>query len=203
MKVDGADAGFEVRVDSAVLQTDAWGAAVPVDPGDHVITASVLGATRWQASAHVGPDHDAQTVVVPPLRTDAASGQPGSSAAPPPEAPPTAGRPRTVGWIVGGAGVVLLGVGTYFGVRALGNHSDATRLCPSSPCANQQGWSDNNSAKTEAWVADFGIGLGVVAVGVAAYLLFWPRHEPAPAADARVVPVVGPGSSGVAVVGRW
>lgn len=202
--VSGAPGALRVRCDGQDVAPASWGQAVPVDPGDHVIEATQPEATPWKTSVHVGPDGDAKRVEVPQLED--VGGPPKPTATAPESAQdisPSHGD-RTLAWVVGGAGVVLLAVGGYFGVRALSDHGDATRLCPSSPCANATGVSDNDSAKTEAWVADVGVGLGLAAVAVGAYLLL--RHEEpatATAASARVVPAAGPGQVGLSVISRW
>ena len=91
--------------------------------------------------------------------------------APPPDtsASHPMGTRRLAGWITGGAGVVVLGVGGVFGGLALSKQSSAKGLCPSSPCSSSAGVADNSAAKTDAWVADFGVGLGLEGDG----------HEPA------------------------
>lgn len=202
--VSGVPTALRVRCDGQDVPAASWGQAVPVDPGDHVIDATQPGAPPWKTSVHVGPDGDAKRVEVPRLEY---VGGPPKAPAPAPDSTqdtaPSRGD-RTLAWIVGGAGVALLAVGGYFGVRALSDHGDATRLCPSSPCANPTGVSENDSAKTEAWVADVGIGLGLAGVAVGAYLLL--RHEepaPASAASALVVPTAGPGQAGLSFTSRW
>lgn len=90
----------------------------------------------------------------------------------PPETPSESGGNgrRTAGSIVGGAGVVALGVGSVFGVMALSKRSDSNADCQ--PGCTQQGVNLNNQAITDAWVSDFGIGLGVIGVVAGAYLLW-------------------------------
>ncbi len=192
----------DVRMDGDAVASAVWAGPFPADPGDHVIEAQVPGGIPWKGTVHLGPNHDAQVVRVPTLEP-AAAATPAVSAS----APPTPmGTRHKVGWIVGGSGAAALVVGGVFGGLALSQRSSATSLCPSSPCSSATGVSDNNAAKASAWVADVGIGLGIAAVGTAAYLLL--THDDArPAAQAawspRVVPSAAPGGGGVAVVGRW
>lgn len=109
-----------------------------------------------------------------------------------------------VGWVSLGAGVAALGLGAYFGIAALGDRSDAEKLCSASPCTNEEGVHLNDTAKTEAWIANFGIGLGIVGVGVGSYLLLRrdapsePRHS-----GARIVPIANATGAGLMVDGRF
>ena len=206
---NGGAPGLRVRIDGEELQRSKWGAGVPVDPGNHVVDASADGQPPWKTSVQVGPEADAQSVSLPDAMNGKAAPPPPSppppqstdTEAPTPASPKTSGA-RIAGFVVGGVGLVAIGVGSYFGVRALNDHSDATKLCPSSPCADANGVNENGTAQTEAWVADFAIGLGVVAVGVGVYLAFI-RHDEPKAPTARLVPMLGPGTGGLGVAGRW
>jgi hypothetical protein len=183
------DAPVEVRLDGDVLGRDAWGKPLAVDPGDHRVEASRGGAPLYTRRVTVGADGDCVAVVVPDLAETAE--------------PSGASDGRRVGWALAGSGVALLGVGAFFGVRAGVDHDRATTLCPSSPCANADGVAANDRARTEAWVSDLGVGLGVAAVAVGAYFLLL-RHEDAPrSAAVRWVPVFGPARSGLDLAGRW
>jgi hypothetical protein len=205
---DGGAAGLRVRVDGEEVPPARWGSGLPVDPGDHIVDATADGQAPWKTSVHVGDNADQQTASLPPQMNGVppAATATATTTAPPEQSPPS-NTTRTVGFVVGGAGIVAVGVGAYFGVRALGDRSDATGLCPSSPCTDPNGVSKNDSAKTEAWVADFAIGLGLVAVGVGVYLAFVRHDGPTttnPATGAvSLVPIVGPGEAGVGVGGRW
>ena len=178
-----ARGAVRVLVDGTELSQSRLDTPLPFDPGDHAVEASISGAPPWRTSVHLGKDGDAKSVVVPKLEPAAATPVASVAPAPAPE-PAPAGNRRLVGWIVGGAGAVALGVGGFVGVLALGDHHEATTLCPTSPCNNSQGVSDNNRARTEAWVADVGIGLGLVGVAAATYLLL--THGPSTPATTGV-----------------
>jgi hypothetical protein len=64
-----------------------------------------------------------------------------------------------------------------------------------------QGLSESHTAQAEAWVADIGLGLGVVAIGVGTYLVL---TAPKPAKQGLlVVPVLGPDRAGLALSSSW
>jgi hypothetical protein len=201
VKAPHPEGPLSVRRDGEEVPQAEWGVATPVDPGDHLIEVSAPGRPPWKTSVHVGPDGDAKVVVVPELAATHATASVEPTSAGGTSEPPKQGD-RTLGWIVGGAGVVALGVGAFFGVRALSDRHDATNGCPSSPCSNADAISTNDRAKTEAWVADVGLGLGVVGVAVGVYLVFVKPKDPAQV-TARLAPEVGPGRGGVALSGTW
>jgi hypothetical protein len=198
---DDVRATTQVRIDGVDVPASTWANPIPTDPGDHVVEAQAAGGAPWRSTVHLDANHDNQVVSVP------AAAKP--EVAPPPPAPePQAMEPRhKLGWIVGGAGGVLLATGSVMGGLALSEHSTATGLCPRSPCGNAAGVADNNTAKTYAWVSDFGIVLGLAGLGTAAYLLL--THDDAhPAASPtatglRVSPTVGPGLGGLSFAGAW
>jgi serine/threonine-protein kinase len=103
--------------------------------------------------------------------------------------------------VVGGVGVVALGVGTFFGVDALGKTSDAKDapyLCSDDgACPSPEGVALLEDARRSARTADLLIGAGIVAVGAGVALWFTAPHAPeegAPAAgtSARLAPSVMP-----------
>jgi hypothetical protein len=105
---------------------------------------------------------------------------------------------------LGGAGVAALGVGSAFGVLALSKRSDSNKDCQ--PGCTPQGVNLNNQAITDAWVSDFGIGLGVVGIVAGAYLLLTSHGDGPPQAAASLVhvspEVLGRGG-GAAIIVDW
>jgi serine/threonine-protein kinase len=92
--------------------------------------------------------------------------------------------------VLGGVGVVSLGVGSYFGLRAISKNDEAKQFCKDggSTCQDPRGESLTNSAESFAHLANgFVIGGGVLAAtGVIVYLT-------APSADSARVGVVTDG----------
>ncbi|MGA3123889.1 MAG: hypothetical protein ABSF69_24280 [Polyangiaceae bacterium] len=215
-------ANVEVRRDKVVVGSAAWGVASPVDPGDHVIEATAPGKQSWSSHVNVGASGDNESVTVPKLEdaSESTSGEAtppmiGRTAEPkePAEEPPPPLRSgngqRAAGVVVGVAGLASLGIGSVFGLEAVSKSNDAKQQCPMSMCpaAAAGAIQENNTAKTDALVADVTLGAGLVAVGVGAYLLFSAPSgaKTVPAADSaaedrlRLVPLVGRGSAGLAV----
>jgi hypothetical protein len=173
--------GLVVQRDAIGVGAAAWGIGVPVDPGDHSIEVSAPGKQAWSTHVTIAASGDNKQVTVQPLATlevapTPAATEPASSTAPPvPEAPPigaSRSSQKTWGLVVGAVGLVGLGVGSYFGVKALSDSSDAKKECPNAACAVPAAIQQNDDAKTAAHIADVGIGVGVAGIAAGALLYF-------------------------------
>jgi len=61
---------------------------------------------------------------------------------------------RTVSYVVGSAGLLAVGVGSIFGIRALSRRHASDQLCPTDDTCSPDGIRLNNEAKTAARTAD-------------------------------------------------
>jgi hypothetical protein len=195
---------LRVRRDAIDVGSAAWGIAVPLDPGEHRVEATAPGHKPWSATITIGSAADQREVTVPalevapqlvtaPTPVESIPPAPASDSAP---VPSTGGVQRGVGLAVGVVGVVGLGLGTYFGVRALSDASGAKRVCPDATCSNLAGVQQNDDAKSNARVADVVLPLSLAAVAGGSLLYFLaPR-------GVRVEPTVG-WVNGVRVEGAW
>jgi hypothetical protein len=203
---------LQVRRDSVVVAQPAWGVAVPVDPGDHVIEATAPDHEAWTGHVTVDANADKKDIVVPTLA--------GTSAEPPtpdetttaPTPPPSSTPPphdrsapfpmRTVGLVTGAVGIASLAVGAYFGAGALSKSSDAKKRCGSATCDDSIGVNENNTAKSDALISDITVLVGIAAVGTGAFLFFTapkdaPPADSSPAAAWRIVPTIGRHNAGL------
>jgi hypothetical protein len=104
------------------------------------------------------------------------------------------------GWVLGGAGIVGLGLGTAFGVMAIEDNDNArcnaSKQCLPGPLSE---------ARSYALASDISlIAGGLLLAGGAALVIFTPSGS----SDARrgavsVAPTAGLGSAGVALGGSW
>jgi hypothetical protein len=114
--------GLEVKRDGAAVGDGAYGVAVAVDSGKHTIEASAPDRKPWTGEVTVGDGADQKTFEVPELLL-APKPPPGSGTTVVEE---KRGPGRTIaGLVIAGVGVVALGVGTGFGIEALGKNSDS------------------------------------------------------------------------------
>jgi hypothetical protein len=60
-------AGLEVKRDGETLPKAAWGTGIPVDPGDHEVSAEAPNRARWSKKTAVVGSGAKVTVEVPPL----------------------------------------------------------------------------------------------------------------------------------------
>lgn len=160
--------GLTVKIDGAPIGKAAWGMSMPVDPGKHAIEASAPGKKPWNGQIEVGPEADKKSIEVPALQ-DA----PVETKTTPTTAPATdagGGSKKTIGYVVGGVGVVALGVGVVFGISAFSKWGERNDNCPNDVC-NAKAKEAGDSAKTAANIANVGIGVGIVAIGVGTYLI--------------------------------
>jgi hypothetical protein len=172
---DADIAGLEVRRDGEVVPRGAWGTALPIDGGTHAIQASAPKRKARTLSVEVKPSGDRASVTVPTLEVDQA---PGSARSEP--APRTWTAQRIVALGVGGAGVVALGVGAGFGLKAVSKNKDAEQLCPASPrCDDPRGVTLTEDAKRAATIStiSFIAGGALIAGGVVLYLTGGPTKS--------------------------
>jgi hypothetical protein len=194
-----------VRIDgqsvaSAMLDVDR-----PTDPGAHSIEATAKGrapATTTTALAEGG--HQTVTLALEPPAASSPLPPPSSGPIPPPSPPPVVlpdqagGSSRWVGWTVGGVGVAGLAVGAVFGAKTFSDKTTLRNECTGQRCPSSAS-GDISSANRDATVADIAVGAGAALIvgGVVLLLVHPSAPPPAPAAQASVVPSVGPGWAGL------
>ncbi len=185
-----APAGTAVTLDGAPLPREAWGAAIDLDPGEHLVQVQALGQKPFVARFTL-PERTTETVTVtlapevapasppPPPRTREASSTP---------------SPRTLALVTMGVGIVTTGVGLGYGVAAIEKRQE---VCGAQYC-DRAGYDEGRSLARNSTILT-GIGLAVAGGGVVWYLL-------APSREARttiVTPYAGVGGAGVVVVRRF
>jgi hypothetical protein len=173
--------GLELQRDGKKLPEAAWGASVPVDPGSHEVVAEAPGHQRWAVKLEVGVASK-ESLVVPPLArsaADSASGTPSEApvAATSPAADPAATEPssggtqRTVALIAGGLGIVGLGVGSYFGLRAISKKNDyESQQGPGGECLNETCETTSHDAYTAGTISTIAFVAGGALLGTGAVL---------------------------------
>jgi hypothetical protein len=201
-----ATVGVEVSRDGEPIGKAQWGVSIPADEGEHTVTATAPGRTRWQMTTAVKGQGTTASVTVPALGAEAPAAvapAPVAAPAPVPSSPPPdahggLGTQRTLALVAGGVGVVGLAIGTVFGLKSMSDHNEAEKYCSGRDCTDQRGIDAGSDAYGAGNVATVGMVVG--AVGLAGGLALWftaPRTERGPEAGV----FVGPGS--VRVAGAW
>lgn len=172
--------GLRVFVDDRIIQEAAWEVALPLDGGRHVVRAEAPGHEPWLLELSLEPEKDRREITIPQLVLITETAAPAPAPASPSEEPPplpippvqelrthepvNEGPPSWAPW-VGGASLALVGLGTFFGVRAIQLRADSDRACPNERCT-RRGKRLNDDAIRFATAADITIGLGVLGAGV-------------------------------------
>jgi hypothetical protein len=108
-----------------------------------------------------------------------------------------------VPWIVGGAGAVLLVTGGIFGAMALSSNGEAKDGCSDPANCNDTGALDAADRRdTQATIANVGVGLGIVGLGVGTVLLLTQPSRESTASSLGVDVALGRGSVGLSIGGR-
>jgi hypothetical protein len=188
--------GLVVKRDGFVLGAGAFGAALPVDPGEHTVDASAPSRQPWSTRTTVAADGAAAVVTVPPL------GEVPTWAATEGDNRRSSGPPlRPIGIAVGAAGIVALGVSGYFALHAASKNSDSQNDCTGDFCGpvGKQARLDAISSANASTVA-FVIGGVLVAGGVTLFVLGRPGDSRSTLAAA---PAVDGQTTGVVVAGKF
>ncbi len=194
-------AGTRVVRDGDEISSAAWNVRVPVDPGAHVVFVEIPGRSSFRSEftleerAEKMIDLAQEAARLPAARTEAA--------AEPLPLEVTGGGRRTVAYVVTGAGVAGLVVGTTAGILTLAAASDYRDNCSNGVC-NDAGLDAASRGKTMSVVSPIALALGAVATGVGIYL--FATSTPARAAtprSARLVPMAAPSFGGVSMMGSF
>jgi hypothetical protein len=213
-----ATAGVSVARGGVAIGSGALGIAVPVDPGAHVIEASAPGMKTWSGKVIISSDGQRETVEVPPLESapaDEVAQTPDETAATDqPVARSGLGGLRIGSLIAGGAGVVALGVGGVFALRAIGKNDESKDACDGNLCqpSGYEARSDARSAGNVATAASI-VGIALAATGATLWFVGAPpadeRDSGPTAAVARpharvgAAPIAVEGGAGVGVLGSF
>lgn len=188
----GALFDVKVRLDGAPLAERLDGMPVQLDAGAHTFTFERPS----------GPPVEVKSVLVAGQKNvEIVASFPSPERVTPPSVAPATPREsglsglRIAGLVTAGVGVVGLGVGTFFGLRASSLQSDAK--CPDNVCgegSDPEALRDAKSAGNLSTI--FFVAGGALTAGGLALFFFAPRDERASTAP-KVVPIVGLGSAGV------
>lgn len=190
---DARTVGLKIERANVAMGPAQWGAALPIDPGKHVVLVSAPGKRPAEFEVVVPSDGSTFTFTISPLRdapkdATASSYEPGFFEA--------LGTQRVVALSIGAAGVVALGVSGVFSVLALDAKSASEDNCDGNAC-NMQGLSDREDALAHGDIATVALVSGGVLLAAAAIVYATgapdeqtPSTEQSPAA--KLSPIFGP-----------
>jgi len=225
IEVKKPETGLEIKRDSQPVGRAAWGTAVPVDPGAHLVEATAPGKKAWTTRVEVPAKAATIAVAVAPLEDNPEATQ---AAVPvPPTTPGPAGTEtgpgklsetpesssdgswntqKTVGVALAGVGVVGIAVGTAFALMAKSKTDESLGICPDTPMmcgldeiARQTGLKDEASSNRTVSYVGFATGGAALIAGAAVFFTAPSRSSSA----VTVGPMVGTGSMGAVLAGRF
>jgi hypothetical protein len=198
----------------------AWGTAMPVDPGEHVIRVTAEGKKDWTQDVKVPQTSRTFSVTVPPLEALPAA-QPSSSPDKQEVVSDTSsphdngssgggGGSKAPALVIGGIGIAGLAVGTVFAVQGYNDNQQALKLChvgeSGDDCPNKPEHDKHDQlvsdAKRELLVGWIAIGVGGAAVVTSAVLLLT-GGESNDRAAFDLAPLWLTGGAGATVSGRF
>lgn len=168
------------KLDDVDLDVARIGDEQPIDAGRHVLRVTSVSSGTFERTIEV-------TTSPQQLRIELVLAR----EAPAPAARPVASRGGTAGGgtavpalVAGGAGLVAIGLGTFFGVRSMGTQGDLERACAAYPRCTSAERTDADrmdaAGRSDATAAtvSFVVGGALVAAGVGLYFLFRPSAPP-------------------------
>jgi hypothetical protein len=188
---------------------------LPVDPGDHTIEVSARGKKAWSKTVTVQDNPGTDRIDVPKLENGPVEEKPQGAAGGAEYRPPAGGGnegsgQRTVGIIVGGAGILagLASLGVYI---LANNEADKGLTLRKSAAAdpdvesrkrqNQAAVSRYDAAENNQLISQILVGGAVVLIGVGTVLYFTAPKGGAPgpekAGKLKPLPLLGPGLAGM------
>lgn len=205
VKITSDPPGAMIIVDGKALP-EKTPADVELPPGKHKIALSADKKKPFEREVEVAPFKGGELVatleavpekpvepVAPPPPVATTTPPPGP-ALPPGQEDVTPRRDHTWVYVTGAAAIVGIGVGTFFGVKALSDKKDYD----ASPTQDIHDRGTRN-----ALISDMGFGIGVTLAITSAVLFFTaPSGEPAKkAAGLKVTPIAAPGAGGIGFAG--
>lgn len=188
--------GMTIEIDGLPLPEAAWGTPFPVDPGTRAIVVRAPKYREWNGSVEAARNAGTANVNIPNLEKE---GIGKGDVVPVPTGTSTVGNPpvgptsnglapdapssglRTGGFVVGGIGLALVGVGAITGAMAIGKANKAAEAgCGGSFCPDEEALkiSDQGLVLANISTATFAVGLAGVAAGTI-MILVSPQKSPA------------------------
>ena len=195
--------GASLSLDGKQIGPGALGTPLPIDPGPHFVEVSAPGKKAWTKQLVIENKPGTITQQVPALEPEEVASAPAPEPAPSPQ---VADKPRhkasssnkTLAWVAMGAGVVGVGVGSYFGLRTFSKKSEADDHCgkaigqSDSKRCDAAGVDLRDQAKSSATLSTVGFSVGALGLGVGIALLLTGNGKSEEAARRTVVaPALG------------
>jgi hypothetical protein len=178
-----------VDVDGQEIEASRLGSALPINPGDHVITLAVDGNVRVRD--HVRVDEGESKKVTLGMAAEVAPARVQSDV--PMESEGSSGK--TAGWISLGIGAAATAFGVATGLMMLDAKRSLDAACdPVCPTDRSDALS---RFRTTRVLSGVGFVAGGIGLGLGAAILLWPASSPEAHAAARIRPFAGANTLGL------
>jgi hypothetical protein len=188
---------------------------LPIDPGEHTFEVTASGKKPWSKVVQIADTPATEKLEVPKLENapveEKVSAAPANDYRPPVVVTNDGSTQRTVGIVVGAAGILagIASAGVFILAKSEESERDQQRKNESTATGDDR-LSYAKSAETHSKAADqdqlislIVAGGGVVLVGVGAVLYFTAPKRPEKAAKTQLVPVVTPTFAGLGLGGSF
>lgn len=189
--VKGAPPGSsaEILLDGKSVSAQELKNGFAVDAGKHAINVDAGDAKgSAEASLEAGEQKSVTVTLVPGKKQEAS----------PKAAPAGKSSKRTLGFVIGGIGVVGLATAGVTGVMLLSRDQKIKDNCPNKEC-NPKGRDLIDGGKPLITVNAVAWGVGVVGVGVGAYLIFTSNSSGETPTQTAIAPTLLPGGAGLGI----
>jgi len=210
--------GLQVFRGDEEINEQVWGTAVPIDPGEYVLTAEAPGKTGWAEDVTIGDEPDEVTITIPALvdiPKEPEEPKPAPDTKPEPDKPEpepeSDGMAQWVsGWVALSVGVGGVAAGTALRFVALSKDDESLEHCDPNDATScdAEGVDLRDQAITFQTVSIIGWAAGgaLVATGIV-LLVTAPSSEEGGSGDEEAalewLPIVGPTATGLGLRGRW
>jgi len=213
-------ASLEVRRDGTALDKGVWGVPLPIDPGEHFLTATATGKKAWESKAVIAEVSKTVEITVPALE-DQPKEPIAKALEPEPPVLVVEKRSLVPAVVLGGVAVVAAGVGGALLGIGFSKKGEAGTLhdqilgdknaCVTGPggagnfdkrCGDLKSQLDSAYMFQNIGGVTMAVG-GAVAIAAVTYLLLPPPKNTKEAPKLKVVPVTGRDQSGFLVSGTF
>jgi hypothetical protein len=170
----GAPAGTEVRRDGVELKSASLDTPLPVDPGEHVIEVTAPGRALQRYELKLAEAERVRRVVEPGAEID--EGGPGGVV----DSRSGSSGGRTLGYALGGVGVLGIAAGTVTALLVLDRKSTVDDNCDADKRCNQTGADAADSGRTLGTISGASFVIGGLALAAGAWLVLTSDPEGRP-----------------------
>lgn len=191
--------GLSLKRDEITIEASFLGVAMPIDSGEHVITANAPGKKTYRAAISI-EDGERAVVHIPALEPGEPDIEPKHPSAPPVSQEPALARPapergrtqRALGLAIGGGGVAVLGLSGVFALIGRDRYNTSLEHCREKNLCDSEGVSRRDDARLAGNVATVtgAIGLVALAGGVTLWLTA-PPSSPQNTTGILIAPTLG------------